>query len=94
MEVVGANATVIEEMVFYAGVNNFANDVSRMKRVTTKDILIAYNFPYQQKTFLLIVKNSFHVPSMNHNLIPPFILYESGLEVDAKPNIHSKNLTV
>ena len=31
---------------------------------------------------------------MNHNLIPPFIWDEAGLEVDTKPKIHSKNLSV
>ena len=31
---------------------------------------------------------------MNHNLIPPFILDEAGLEVDTQPKIHSKNLSV
>ena len=30
---------------------------------------------------------------MNHNLIPPLILDEAGLEVDTKPKIHSKNLS-
>ena len=65
-----------------------------MKRVPIKGMEIAYDFPYQKKTFLLTTKDALHVPSMNHNLISLFILDESGLEVDTKTKIHSKNLSV
>ena len=92
--VAGSNYTKVQDTGRYADVNNFSNDVSQMKRVTIKDMEIAYDCPYHKKTLLLNIKNSLHVPSMNHNLIPPFILYEVGLEVDTKPKIHSKNLSV
>ena len=36
------------------------------------------------------VKNALHVPSMNHNLVPPFILRESGLIVNDVPKIHTR----
>ena len=65
-----------------------------MKRVPIKDMAIAYDCLYQKKTFLLIIKNALHVPSINHNLILPLILDEAVLEVDTKPKIHSKNLSV
>ena len=91
---VGSNATKIQYTGRYADVNAFANDVRQMKRVTIKDMEIAYDCQYQKKKFLLIIKNALHVPSMNHNLIPSFILDEAGLEVDTKPKIYSKNLSV
>ena len=94
MAVVGSNATKIQDTGHYADVNAFANDVGQMKRDPIKDMAIAYDFPYQKKTFLFIIKNVLHVPSMNHNLIPPFILDEAGLEVYTKPKIHSKSLSV
>ena len=40
------------------------------------------------KTYLLIVRNALHVPSMQHNLIPPFIMREAGLVVNDVPRIH------
>ena len=94
MVVVGANATVIQETGLYADVNAFADEVNQMKRVPIKDMAVAYDCPYQHKTFLLIFKNALHVPSMNHNLISPFIMEEAGLEVNSKPKIHSNEVTV
>ena len=93
MVVVGSNATEIQDTGRFADVNDFANDVGQMKRVPFKDMKIAYDCPYQKKTYLLIMNNALNVPSMNHNLIPPLILDEAGLEVDTKPKIHSKNLS-
>ena len=79
MAIVGSNDTKIQDTGGYADVNAFANYVGQMKRVPIKDMAIAYDCPYQKKTFLLIIKNALHVPAMNHDLIPPFILDESGL---------------
>ena len=94
MAVVGSNVTKIQDTGRYADVNAFATDVGQMKRFSIKDMAIAYDCPYQKTTFLLIIKNALHVPSMNHNLIPPFVLDEAGLEVHTKPKIYSKNLSV
>ena len=38
-----------------------------------------------------MIKNALHVPSMQHNLIPPFILREVGLIVNDVPKIHIDN---
>ena len=94
MAVVGSNATKMQDTGRYADVNAFANDVGQMKRVPIKDMDISYDCPYQKNTLLLMIKNVLHVPSMNHNLIPSFILDEAGLEVDTKPKIHSNNVSV
>ena len=40
------------------------------------------------RTYILTVKNALYVPSMSHNLIPPFIMREAGLVVNDVPRIH------
>jgi len=57
-------------------------------------MVVIYDCPYQHKLFLLIFKNDLHVPSMNHNLISPFIMEEAGMKVYSKPQIHSDKVTV
>ena len=42
------------------------------------------------KTYILTLRNALHVPSMRHNLIPPFIMREAGLIVNEVPLIHTK----
>ena len=74
--------------------NAFADEVGQMKRVPIKDMVVAYDDSYQHKTFLLIFKNALYVPSMNHNLSPPFIMEEARLKVDSKLKIHSDEVTV
>ena len=43
------------------------------------------------KTYILAFRNALHVPSMNHNLIPPFVMREAGLTVNDVPKIHTKD---
>ena len=63
MVVVGANATVIQETGLYADVSAFADEVNQiMKRVPIKDMAVAYDCPYQKKTYLMVFKNALKVP--------------------------------
>ena len=55
------------------------------------DSSMEYDWPKTLKTYLLIVNNYFHIPSMQHNLIPPFIMQGSGLEVNDVPIIHIRD---
>ena len=51
------------------------------------DSLITYGCP-DTKKMLLIVHNVLYVESMDHNFISPFIICESGIEVNDRPTIH------
>ena len=50
--------------------------------------VIVYDCPQSGQTYLLFVRNALCVPSMEHNLIPPFILREAGLVLHDTPKIH------
>ena len=87
MAVVGNQATV-----FHTGrtaeVRDFYDEVEKIESVPIVDAALAYDCPKYLKTYLLIVKNELHILSMKHNLIPPFIMWESRLEVNDTPRIN------
>ena len=64
------------------------------KSVPIVDGALAYDCPFTLKTFVLIFRNALHVPTLEHNLIPPFILRESGIIVNEKAKIHCANPTI
>ena len=74
MCVLGRQAVAISESGRYAEVNAFSPDIEALQRVPIVDAGIAYDCPYSMQTYILVVCNALHIPSMDHNLIPPFIL--------------------
>ena len=42
------------------------------------DAMVKYDNPYNGKTYILVLRNALHVPSMKNNLITPFMLREMG----------------
>ena len=66
----------------------FNPSLGKSTKVPIVDGAVAYDCPRTQKTFILVFKNALHVPSMSHNLIPPFILREAGVVVNDVPKIH------
>ena len=89
MVVIGAQGTIIQKTGRYADVNTFSSDVGTMSRVPIVDAAVAYNCPFSGQTILIVAINSLYVESMDHNLIPPFIMREAGLEVDKQAKIHT-----
>eukprot|EP00957_Ditylum_brightwellii_P123843 9440915-Ditylum_brightwellii.AAC.1 len=58
------------------------------------DTALKYSCPFTDKTYVLLVRNALHVPSMDHNLSPSFVLREAGIRVNGTPKIHGVNPTV
>ena len=94
MIVVGSQALVIQRTGQSAHVNAFSDEVQGMSEVPIVDAAVAYDCPTTGKTYLLIVRNTLHIPSMVHNLVPPFILQEVGIAVNNTPRIHVKEVTL
>ena len=61
------------------------------KKIPIVDGAVAYDCPYTHRTYILIIRNALHVPTLNHSLIPPFIMREAGLIVNDVPKIHKEN---
>ena len=55
---------------------------------------LAFDDPYSLKTCILVMKNSLHIPQMNHNLITPFVLRDADLKVNGKAKLHTDSPTI
>ena len=93
MTVVGKHAYIIAETGKKVDVSPFTPDY-KMLTVPLVDATIKYDNPYNRKTYILVLRNALHVPSMDHNLIPPFMLREMGETVNDVPKIHKEDPTV
>ena len=94
MVVVGNNSFVIEDTGKKADVNPFSPDFDALTKVPIVHAGLLYECPHTGTEHLLLVKDALYVPSMKHNLIPPFILREAGLTVNDTPKIHVQDPTV
>ena len=88
MVVIGKQAFIFSHSGQYANVRAFTDEVKVIPKVPIVDAVIAYDFPQSVQTYLLVARNALCVPSMEHNLIPPFILREAGLVLNDTPKIH------
>ena len=94
MVVVGHQAHVFSHNNQFVNVQAFADEVKGLRDIPVDHAVIGYDCPYSGETYILVVKNALCVPSMSHNLVPPFILREAGLEVNDKPKIHCEDPSV
>ena len=94
MVVLGRQAYVFEKTGRTCNVRPFAQELGMAEGVPIVDGAIAYDCPYSNQTFILIIRNALHIPSMSHNLIPPFIMRAGGVIVNDVPKIHCADPTV
>ena len=94
MVVIGKEAFVFSHSGKYADVQASAKDVKGLPEIPNVDSVIAYDCTSSGETYLLVVRNALCVPTMDINLIPPFVLRESGLILNDTPKIHCKDPSV
>ena len=87
MPVVGRNAYVLSDTGRRTLVGAYHPDLEP-QRLKIVDAAVLYQDGYTGIEYILVVRNALHVPSMNHNLIPPFILRENGIKVNEIAKIH------
>ena len=92
MPVVGRNCYILSELGKYVDVSPFTPAYKAL-RAPMVDAVIQYDSPYDGKSYMLVIRNALHVPSMMNNLLPPFMLREAGVEVNDKAKIHTQDPT-
>ena len=85
MAVAGNDCTIIATSGRYATVTPFSSNLPKMEMVEIGDVALAYDDPISLLTYILVMRNALLIPTMDHNLIPPFLIREAGLYVDETP---------
>ena len=93
MPVVGRVVYTIAHTGKTADVQAYNPNYESMK-IHIVDAVLQYDDPYNGVTYMLIIRNALHVPSMNNHLIPPFLMREAGIIVHDTPKIHLDDPTV
>ena len=87
MPVIGRNAYILSKIGETVDVAPFTPDY-RPISVELVDAALKYECPYSGEVKILIIRRGLHVPSMTHNLLPPFMLMEAGIQINDVPKIH------
>mmetsp|Transcript_26699 Transcript_26699/g.37842 ORF Transcript_26699/g.37842 Transcript_26699/m.37842 type:complete len:775 (+) Transcript_26699:4067-6391(+) len=62
--------------------------------VEVVDAAVQYVSPYTSTVAMLVIRNALEVPAMEHNLIPPFMMREAGVQVSSTPKIQISDPSV
>ena len=89
MAVAGHDCTIIARSGHHATVTPFSADLPVMEQVEIGDVAVAYDDPYSSRTYVLVIRNALLIPSMDHNLLPPFLVREACLFLDETPKFQS-----
>ena len=94
MVVLGRHCFVFEWSGKRCSVQPFDKSLGSANNVPIVDAAIAYDCPYTFQTYVLLIRNALYMPSLNDNLIPPFIMRQGGAIVNEKAKIHCQDPTV
>ena len=90
MPVVGMNAFIIRDSGRIANVTPYSPEYEAQS-LPIVDAIVLYQDSVYGKEFLLLIRNALYVPTMVHNLVPPFIMREQGIQVRDIAKIHVKD---
>ena len=93
MIVLGNHFFVFEWSGKSCTVNPFNDCLGYVKDVPIIDANISYDFPYSHECDILICQNALYLNNTEDNLLPPFIMRESGATVNDTPKIHCTDPT-
>jgi hypothetical protein len=93
MPVVGNQAFILGHSGKRVDVSPFSPDYKTLEAELI-DAAVLYCDKYTGVvSYVMVLRNAIHVPSMNNYLIPPFIMREAGIIVNDVPKIHVNNPT-
>ena len=87
MPLIGINAYILSKIGETVDETPFTPDYKPIS-VELVDAALKYGCPYSGEVKILIIRRRLYVPSMTHNLLPPFMLREAGIHINEVPKIH------
>ena len=93
MIVIGKYFFVLEGSGKSCTVNPFKYFLISVKDIPITLDEIDYDWLYSHKCYILICRNALYIPNMEDNLLPSFIMRESGATVNDTTNIHFNDPT-
>ena len=73
MAVIGRHAHILSTSDRMVEVNAFTPEHATIKAPLV-DAALQYDSPYNGRSYILVIRNGIHVPSMANNLIRPFLM--------------------
>ena len=92
--VVGRNVLVLRETGKTVNVSPFTKSLGTISKVNVVDCAIAHDCPFSGETRVIIMYNALHIPEMDHNLVPPFVVRRRGNLLSDVPKIHVSDPSV
>ena len=86
MPLVGLNASMFADTGRVAEVSPYTPEYKSLQ-IPIVDSAVLYDCPYSGKAYVLVIRNALHVPAMQNNLLPPFMLREADITVNDAPKI-------
>lgn len=71
MVVTGSQCIIFDDTKKTCAVNSFSESVGRLDNIRFVDVVVVYEYPYQSKRYLLLMRTPLHVSELPLNLIPP-----------------------
>ena len=94
MIVLGKDCFIFETTGKTCNVQPFSAELGVATNIPIVDAAFAYDCPFNNETYILIIRNALHISSMTHNLIPPFIMREGGVTANDIPKMPCSNPTI
>ena len=94
MVVFGKHCVIFDDTEKSCTVDVFSESSGKLDNVPIVDVAVAYDCPYQYKTFLLLMQNALYIPELEINLRPPFIVRESEIQINECPKIQTSNPSI
>ena len=93
MPVVGSECFIISDTGKTAEVHPYSPEYE-VKIIPIVHAAVKYESKYTGIEYVLVIRNALYVPTMNNNLIPPFIMREAGIQVNDVPKCQMDDPTI